>query len=263
MKKIEHTFVVMAYGESPYLRDCILSLKNQTIKSGILVSTSTPSKYIDDIAAEFELEVNVNNHKPSLCDDWNSALDLAKTQFVTLAHQDDVYGEKYCELILGKMKEANLPIIGFSGSGEIVHSKKVVDTTNLKVKRMLLKPLENSKMSSSVLVKRRCLSLGNSIACPSVCYNLQVVKRPLFEKNFDSNLDWEAWEKLSRLKGSFAYVKEPLVWHRIHESSETSRLIEDDTRNKEDLAMLKKFWPASIAKMIFSQYKKAQKGNVT
>ena len=46
-----HTFAICAYKESPYLEECIQSLMNQTVKSDILIATATPSKYIDDIAA--------------------------------------------------------------------------------------------------------------------------------------------------------------------------------------------------------------------
>ena len=38
-----HTFVVCAYKESPYLGECIESLLQQTKKSRILISTSTPN----------------------------------------------------------------------------------------------------------------------------------------------------------------------------------------------------------------------------
>ena len=50
-----HTFAICAYKESPYLEECIQSLMNQTVKSDILIATATPSKYIDDIAAKYNL----------------------------------------------------------------------------------------------------------------------------------------------------------------------------------------------------------------
>ncbi len=38
----EHTFVICAYRESPYLEECIQSLRGQTVASEILMVTSTP-----------------------------------------------------------------------------------------------------------------------------------------------------------------------------------------------------------------------------
>ena len=51
------------------------------------------------------------------------------------------------------------------------------------------------------------------------------------------SLDWYAWYKISEYKGRFVYVSDKLMCHRIHEESETSKTIADNTRSKEDLYM--------------------------
>ena len=45
-----HTFVICAYKESPYLEECIQSLMNQRIKSNVIITTSTPNVYIERLA---------------------------------------------------------------------------------------------------------------------------------------------------------------------------------------------------------------------
>ena len=42
----DHTFVICAYKESKYLEELIKSLKAQTVKSNVIMSTSTPNEYI-------------------------------------------------------------------------------------------------------------------------------------------------------------------------------------------------------------------------
>ena len=42
----KHTFVICAYKESSYLEECIVSLEKQTVKSNILMVTSTPNAFI-------------------------------------------------------------------------------------------------------------------------------------------------------------------------------------------------------------------------
>ncbi len=37
----DHTFAICAYGESPFLRECIESLLGQTIKTRIIMASST------------------------------------------------------------------------------------------------------------------------------------------------------------------------------------------------------------------------------
>ena len=49
----DHTFVICAYGDSPFLEDCINSLLSQTVKSNIILYTSTPSVFIESICQKY------------------------------------------------------------------------------------------------------------------------------------------------------------------------------------------------------------------
>ena len=51
----EHTFVIPAYKDSPYLESCIQSLLNQTMKGEIVLTTSTPSLFIEEFAGARQL----------------------------------------------------------------------------------------------------------------------------------------------------------------------------------------------------------------
>ena len=86
-----HTFVVCAYKESLYLAVCIESLLQQTKKSRILISTSTPNDFIKEIAGKYQLPVVVNTGKTSIADDWNYGCSKVETELFTIAHQDDIY----------------------------------------------------------------------------------------------------------------------------------------------------------------------------
>ena len=67
MKK--HTFAICAYKESPYLEECIESLKRQTIPSDIIVVTSTPSEYIQNIAEKYKLPYYINKGEKGITQD--------------------------------------------------------------------------------------------------------------------------------------------------------------------------------------------------
>ena len=58
-----HTFIVTAYKESKYLEECIKSLVNQTIKSNIIMSTSTPNEYINSLAKKYDIKLETKNAK--------------------------------------------------------------------------------------------------------------------------------------------------------------------------------------------------------
>ncbi|MCI6866369.1 MAG: glycosyltransferase family 2 protein, partial [Lachnospiraceae bacterium] len=92
---ISHTFAVCAYGESPYLEKSIRSVVYQSLKSSVIVCTSTPNTYIENLAKKYRLSYYVRDGKSSLQDDWNYAYDQSGTEFVTITHQDDIYQKDY------------------------------------------------------------------------------------------------------------------------------------------------------------------------
>ena len=99
-----HTFAICAYKESAYLEKCIKSLKNQTIKSNIILVTSTPNDFLEEISKKYNLPYFINKGEKGITQDWNYAYKMADTELVTIAHQDDVYLPEYAEHI-SKAKE--------------------------------------------------------------------------------------------------------------------------------------------------------------
>ena len=75
------------------------------------------------------------------------------------------------------------------------------------------------------------------------------------------SLDWETWERFSRLDGSFVYSASILMRHRIHEGSETTASIKDETRSREDLEMFLKFWPKPLARILNYFYSFSMRSN--
>lgn len=257
---MEHTFVILAYKESKYLEECVRSILKQTVKSNVVIGTSTRNKYIENIAKKYELLV-VDNKKPGmgLAADFDFGLQAATTQFVTIAHQDDTYEPEYTKMVMGRV--SNDTIILFTDYHERHKNGIVHVNQNLKIKRMLLKPLEYAPFQHMKWVRRRILSLGNPICCPSVAFNKAKVQGPAFKSDFKSNMDWCAWEKLSRLPGRFVYIKKDLMMHRIHEESTTTEIINDNLRTREDYMMFCKFWPSWAAKRIAGIYAKSEENN--
>ena len=52
-----HTFIICAYKESQYLEECIKSVKKQTVKSNVILSTSTPNKYIEQLSQKYNIKM--------------------------------------------------------------------------------------------------------------------------------------------------------------------------------------------------------------
>lgn len=257
----DHTFVICAYKESPYLETCIQSLLNQTKLGAILITTSTYCEHIQNAADKYNLELRVNAGETGIAGDWNFGYSQVETPLVTIAHQDDIYEPEYVEKILEQVNRASHPLIAFTDYGELRNDRRVYKNSLLRIKRILLSPLQIKMLQRSKFIRRRSLSLGNGICCPSVMYVRCNLPNKIFETGFRSDLDWQAWEQLSRIDGNFIYCPECLLFHRIHSESETSRIITDNSRKSEDEEMFCRFWPKPIAKLLAKVYSTSEKSN--
>lgn len=181
--------------------------------------------------------------------------------YVTIAHQGDIYDREYAEKAVELLERADNPLIFFCDYYEIKNGKKISRTKNLMIKKIMLLPLKIKFLRKTVLIKRLILSMGNPICCPAVTYVKDNLPEKVFRVGYKSNIDWEAWERLSRMSGEFVYTGKKLMGHRVHEGSTTTEIIGMNLRTIEDLEMLKKFWPEKIAKIINKVYKNAEKSN--
>ena len=261
MKNNIHTFVVLAYKESEFLEECINSLLKQSIKTNIVIATSTMNNYIKNIAKKYNLNIIENNEKLGIGYDFDFAVNCVDTPLVTIAHQDDVYEKDYTKTIIKNYLKYKDSLIIFSDYFEIRDKKKVYSNKNLKIKRILLFPLLFKSLSKFKFIKRFCIRFGCAICCPSVTIVKDNCPKEIFSSKYRSNVDWQAWEKLSKLKGRFTYINIPLMGHRIHNESETSNVLRDNIRIEEDKRMFNKFWPKFISNILIKFYKKAEDSN--
>lgn len=256
-----HTFVICAYKESPFLEKCILSLKKQIVESSIIIITSTPNAYISKMAEKYDIPLYINKGERGIVQDWNFGYRKCKTPYVTIAHQDDIYFKDYAKNAIKMLKNSKQPLIFFSNYCEIRKDEFVYKNRLLQIKRFLLMPLRLSIFRGSRFIRRRSLSLGNAICCPSVTFAVKNLPDPVFNVHFRSDEDWEAWEKISKLKGEFLYDAGILMAHRIHEESETSVILGENARYTEDYEMFCKFWPKWIAKTMVKFYSMSEQSN--
>ena len=255
-----HTFVILAYKESPFLEECIKSVLNQSIKSNVVIATTTKNKYICDLAKKYNINVIEGKHT-SIGGDFDFAVSVAKSKLVTVAHQDDLYDFNYAEEVINNYYRHKNTLIIFSDYYEIRNEKKVYTNKNLVIKRILLLNLIFKKISGIKFLKRNSLRFGCSICCPAVTFVLDNCPKKIFNSDMKSNVDWYAWEKLSKISGKFIYVNKKIVGHRVDDTTTTTDIINQGIRTKEDLFMFEKFWPKSIAKIINKFYKKSENSN--
>jgi hypothetical protein len=254
----EHQFVVIACGTSPHLKDCVLSVLDQTASGkNPILATSTPNEHIFRIASTHGLQVAVNP-TPGLGigADWNFALASGQAQFVTLAHQDDLYEREYRAELCSAMDRYPDTLIGFCDSVEVNLRGEEIRTVNNLVKRALTRRAFGQDESIQDPVrKRKLLAWGNPVCCPSVVFNLARLREFAFSERLSSNLDWDAWLRLAALDAPFVFVSKPLVKKRNHSLSATAALLADSRRAAEDREMFDRLWPRPAAALLARIYR--------
>lgn len=252
-----HTFAVCAYKDSPYLEACIRSLKGQTVPTDIILCTSTPSPYIEELGKKYGIPVFVRHGAANIKEDWNFAYHMADARFVTIAHQDDLYQKDYVRLLLDCFKKYPDMTL-FTGGYAVVKNKKLASFEKVEfVKRFLRLPLRFPRLNHLSAVKKSVLIFGNSICCPSCAYHKEMLGEPLFCSPFHFALDWDTLYSLAEQKGRFICVEKPILYYRVHQAAATKACIEDKSRSKEELEMFRKIWPEPVVKVLMHFYKKA------
>lgn len=256
--EFSHTFAVCAYQESEYLESCVKSLLAQTLKTNIILCTSTPCEYIENIAQKYRLPYFVREGKSDIQDDWNFACECANTELVTLAHQDDQYSPYYAEDIMKEMTRYPDSVIAFTDYRPLKHYKVTYDV-NCFLRRLLRMPVWNRTLARFCCFKKTSLVWGNTICCSAVTYNVRNLCKPIFTSAFKFSLDWDTFYKLAGEQGRFLYIDRPLTFFRIHSGATTNKFIINHGRYEEDAAMFRKMWPDSVARVIMKFYVLAYK----
>lgn len=257
-----HTFMICAYKESDYLEECIQSCINQVSvnegKSIVSLYTSTPNTFVQELCDKYGIEM-LTKPGGGIGKDWNNSLSFVKTKYATIAHQDDVYLPEYGSKVIAAFERKAHCNIVFSDYSEInadssLRSRNinlVIKTSALYV--MTLLPLK--------IYQRRIYAFGNFICCPAVSYNMTRLQDFRFDESLKMTLDWDAWERIMRREGSVQYVSDKLIYHRIHQASETTANTKNHTREKEEHAMYCRYWGHHIANLLMKLYIYNQKSN--
>jgi glycosyl transferase family 2 len=260
---MDHTFSIPVFRAAPHLGDLVESLRAQNPESSqILIATSTPSAEIEDFAKRHALSLHLNSQRVDISTDWNFALGAARTTFVTLAHQDDLYAPDYVSKLSGALRRHPGALFAFCDYSEHTPSGERPTNINLRVKRALrVRAFRARECLNEPREKMRLLSLGNPICCPSVMLNRATLRDFSFPSGFQTNLDWMAWLDLARRPGGFVYVPECLVSKGIHQGSETTATIANRAREREDRILFDAIWPRPVAAALATIYKLGYRAN--
>jgi glycosyltransferase involved in cell wall biosynthesis len=251
----DHAFVAVAYNHSPFLPQCLASLRAQSAASRVVVATSTPSEAIARAAGEVGAELVINPERRGIGADWNFALRAAGSRLVTLAHQDDVYGRDFLARTLELFERFPAAALSFTGYREISDGGAARLSKIAAVGALIKAATIGSREMVSGRALGLYLSFGNPLPCSSVTFDCSRLGSFAFSETLASNLDWDAWWRLHSAGYTFLHCPEPLVGRRRNALSETSRLIRDGRRRREDVAMFETIWRKPVGRTIAYLYR--------
>jgi len=262
-KNFSHTFVLTTFKKSKYLEKCLKSLINQKTKSEIIITTSKPFDGLKKISKKYGIKLFIFKSHKNIANDWNRGLKKAKTKWVTIAHQDDIYLPEYTENIKKYITKYNRANLIFTDYAQIIKNKVKKNTLLLTIKRIILNIffLGRNEIQSKIN-KINCLRFGCPIPCPTVTIKKKPGKYKIFNENYKINIDWLAWLNFAKKNGSFVRINKVLLYHRIHKTSETSKAIKFGYRQIEDKKILGLVWPNFIARTLAFFYQISYKKNI-
>ena len=256
-----HTFVICAYKENLHLEQSIQSVLNQTIKSQVILSTSTPNKHVRALCEKYNIVMHVNETPYSIGSDWNYGYNQANTDLVTIVHQDDLYESDYLAETLKALNNAKNPLFCFTDYSEIKLGKKVESNLLLNIKRVMNFLFRFRSLQNVKWIRRRILGFGCPICCPTVTCVKSVLGDDVYDTKYRNSCDYKTWVRLSKMDGAFVYVPKRLLSHRIYAESTTTKNLSESIRRKEDFEILCELWPNIIARFINKIYVLSEKSN--
>ena len=227
---MKHTFVILAYHESDDLEECIKSVINQSVKSNVVIATSTPNDYIIDLASQYSLGVMINKAKSNKGRDYNFSVNSFDTELITIAHQDDLYDRNYTKDILKAYEKNKDAAIIFTDNYEIYNDKKIKHSKKLFWRRYFLFPLRFRLFQNRVFFKIRSLRREKYICTSSITFVKNNITEEIFPTNLKYDNDWQGLIDLAKKKTRFVYLKDFLVGYRVEEKKINKKKIEEDKK---------------------------------
>ena len=233
----KHTFVILAYNESDDLEECIKSVLKQSVKSNVLIATSTPNDYIMNLASLYSLGVMVNKSESNKGNDYNFAINSYDSLLITIAHQDDLYDRNYTKEILKAYKTSKDATIIFTDNYEIKDAKKIKKSRQLFLKRFFLFPLSISFFQNKKFFKMRALRRNKYICTSSITFVKKNISKDIFPTDLKYDNDWKGLIDLAKDDTKFVYIRKKLVGYRI------DNLKPEKEKLSEDYEILKSLYP--------------------
>ncbi len=242
------TVAVPTCNGSRHIREALASLRDQgDVAFDLLVSDDrsdddTPAIVLE--ACGDRARISVNPERLGLAGNWNRCVDLTRTEWVAIFHQDDVMRPGHIASHLraiiahpaGRVGLVAGPVAMIDAAGRPI-PPSVVEPGNLTHPR--LTPGRSEAVAFAHGEWLQTLMIGNPLRCPGVTTR-KAAHRAVggFDPSYRYAVDWDFWVRVARGWGLIWLPGPPTVAMRWHPDSETHRFRSSTTDLDEQKRLL-------------------------
>jgi glycosyltransferase involved in cell wall biosynthesis len=227
------TVAIPTYNGARFLRESITSILGQTCRELTVICIDDASS--DDSAGVAEsvgVRVARNPSRIGLAANWNRALDLCETEFLVIAHQDDVYAPQFIERMIETL-DRHPPAFAAHCKSTVIDEdgREIEDPAALFKERFW--PRGKKEVEAEITTLRN----GNYVIAPAVMMRMPAAGR--FNETYEFVTDWDYWLR-GLLDGKpMIGLNERLVSFRRHAETATLASERSMRRYEEELQLLR------------------------
>lgn len=214
MKERKVSVVMPCHGETPFLREAVESVLNQTIESlQLILVLDRPSKTTANMAKEYaEEEPRIDileSNRPGISSALNYGISQSTGDFIARIDSDDVMFPTRLEIQL-KYLESN-PSIGCIGSQILVIDAKGT-------------PIRESHYPTNPKKIKKVMIYRNVVAHPSVMFRKEIILGlGGYDEKFNGSEDYDLWLRMIGRNQEIANINRCLTKYRVHSEQVTNK----------------------------------------
>ena len=235
--------VIPAYGESPYLRQTLISaIKYLPLEVPITVieDLSPEETNIEKLVKEFpRVQYHKNSNRLGIGGNFNKAIEISTGVFTQICGYDDIFIGNPLELSAWqKVITDDFAVVAFDV--KIINKRsEVVRTTADLIKGFLRPKLDSTTVFNNKYIFSN-LMLGDWFYFPAILWRTNTIKQIQFDANLHTAMDLDILIRLLNKDKKIVFVKNKVVGYRRHDKSASSLYAKSIGRVEEEFLCHKK-----------------------
>jgi glycosyltransferase involved in cell wall biosynthesis len=217
------TVIVPNYNHAAFLGERLRSIQQQTFQDFELIflddaSSDNSLKIAEAFAQKFPMRIVVNAvNSGTPFAQWNKGVELASGELVWIAESDDVSDPRFLEKMVSTLREHPDAVLAYASSRRMDASGAIGLRVEDRYRSLHPEQWDRDFKGDGPETCRRYLCHSNIIANASAVVFRRGVYQALggADATFRYCGDWELWTRFLA-NASYAYVAEPLNFHRRH-----------------------------------------------